>query len=131
MYVNREQQREYQRRWVAKRRADYLDGKVCNKCSDAEGPFEVDHIDPSQKVTNSVWSWTQERREAELAKCQVLCRPCHVKKTAEQRNFGKSPCGTLTSYTSYKCRCAECRANWARYERERRAGKASTGDKAA
>jgi hypothetical protein len=45
--------------------------------------LELDHVDPALKVSHRVWSWARERREAELAKCQVLCHDCHVAKTAE------------------------------------------------
>ncbi len=45
--------------------------------------LEVDHIDPSQKAISisDVWTRCAEVREAELAKCQVLCYKCHKAKT--------------------------------------------------
>lgn len=78
-----DRKRAYQREWVAKRRAEYFADKCCARCSSTEN-MELDHIDPRQKVSNSIWSWSAERRNIELAKCQILCRPCHVKKTVEQ-----------------------------------------------
>ena len=54
----------------------------CVKCGCWDlDQLEVDHIDPNTKVSHRVWSWSKERRENELAKCQVLCRACHLTKT--------------------------------------------------
>lgn len=77
--ATRERQREYQRKWRADRRAAWLAGKSCVDC-DATNNLEIDHIDPRQKVHHCVWSWSRARREAELAKCRVLCRPCHARR---------------------------------------------------
>ncbi len=79
-YADKRQQRDYQREWIAKRRASYFEGKVCALCASPH-PTVLDHIDPFQKVSHRIWSWSQERREAELAKCQPLCVDCHKEKT--------------------------------------------------
>jgi hypothetical protein len=76
----REYMREYQRIWIAARRAAFFAGKVCAKCGNSEN-LELDHIDPAVKVSAAIWSWSDERRAIELAKCQVLCHDCHLKKT--------------------------------------------------
>lgn len=68
------------RRWMAKRRATWFEGKSCTSCG-SQTDLELDHIDPSKKVDHKVWSWSDERRKRELAKCQVLCHDCHVIKT--------------------------------------------------
>lgn len=73
--------REYQRQWIANRRASWFAGKVCTACGSTER-LELDHIDPSTKVDSKIWSWAESRRLAELEKCQPLCRDCHYKKTA-------------------------------------------------
>lgn len=70
----------YHAKWVAKRRAEFLEGKTCVKCGSSDY-LEVDHIDPMTKVGTQFWSWRAERRLAELAKCQVLCRGCHRQKS--------------------------------------------------
>ena len=77
--------KKYSREWVAKRRAEWfaLNGP-CIQCGSWKR-LELDHIDPSLKVANSIWSWTRERQEEEIAKCQILCHECHLKKTARQR----------------------------------------------
>lgn len=48
----------------------------------------MDHKDPEHKLNHRVWGWAEARREAELAKCQVLCRFCHsIKTTIERRSI--------------------------------------------
>lgn len=115
--ATREAQREYGRQWIAKRRADWLtEHGPCYRCGTWER-LEVDHIDRTQKVHHAVWSWSQKRRDAELAKCQVLCHDCHRAKTlssgdhlprvprAQNTPFQH---GTLHGYTKWQCRCAAC-----------------------
>jgi 5-methylcytosine-specific restriction endonuclease McrA len=115
-YKNPDQQREYNRLWVAKRRADWLaENGPCKNCGSWES-LEVDHIDRTQKISHSVWSWSEARRLAELAKCQVLCHDCHLEKGREAGDLGAGPRvrttrhGSQRMYTFQKCRCDECRA---------------------
>lgn len=95
--------RRYKREWIARRRAAWMADKVCEHCG-SKDRLEIDHIDPEEKISHKVWSWRPERRDAELAKCRVLCHDCHVQRHAAQ-------CGTTRRY-SLGCRCeACCRAN--------------------
>lgn len=95
--------RDYMRERTRKRRAEVtaLLGGRCASCG-AANDLEVDHIDPATKVSHRFLTWSKDRLAEELAKCQLLCRPCHYKKTAEQRSaqrprqpfamlFSKSP----------------------------------------
>lgn len=84
----------------------------CRQCFSWDR-LEVDHVDRTTKVGHKVWSWTPERRAAELAKCQVLCHDCHLKKTILERT---PPHGSNGRYTSkkFRCRCNECRAGHAK-----------------
>ncbi len=75
-----EAHREYQRRWIAERRAAYLADKSCVGCGGRD-ELQIDHKDSGAKVTHRVWSWSEERRAVELVKCQVLCRECHDEKS--------------------------------------------------
>lgn len=76
-----EYMRGYQLRWVKNRRSAWLtQNGPCRDCGSDQN-LELDHIDPSQRVSHRVWSWSEERRLAELSKCQVLCRVCHLVKT--------------------------------------------------
>lgn len=72
--------RAYHREWMRQRRAAFFDGKVCATCGGSER-LELDHVDRESKTHHAIWSWSAHRREAELAKCQVLCRACHREKT--------------------------------------------------
>lgn len=106
-YASKEVQREYQRQWAAKNRGAYMAGKSCVECG-ATQSLEVDHIDPSLKVSHRIWSWSAARRSAELAKCQILCTEHHKAKTKAQRPIPEH--GTISRYGSiYKCRCGLCR----------------------
>lgn len=68
---------------MRRRRADFFDGKACAHCGSYER-LELDHVDPTKKVTHRVWSWSAKRRAVEIAKCQVLCHACHLAKTAHR-----------------------------------------------
>ena len=103
----KEQHKEYMRVWCAKNRAAYMAGKSCVQCGSTNS-LEVDHVDPEQKVTHRIWSWSLQRRLAELAKCQILCTDCHKVKTRAQRPVPEH--GTVSRYSGIaKCRCDLCR----------------------
>jgi len=103
-YTDPEKQREFQRLARARNRVAWFVGKVCARCGRSER-LQLDHKDPAQKVDHKVWSWSPERREAELAKCQPLCENCHKAKT---RGEQLAPCGTRSAYDR-GCRCEPCR----------------------
>lgn len=109
-YASKDAQREYQRLWIARRRAEFFDGKSCVKCG-AVDDLELDHIDPAEKVSHRIWSWSAARREAEIAKCQILCATCHDAKTLREypvtsgREFAKH--GSASKYQR-GCRCRPC-----------------------
>jgi hypothetical protein len=77
------------RMWMAARRAAWIaENGPCVDCGSWDSP-EVDHVDPSTKITHRVWSWAKARREAELAKCVVRCSPCYRKKSAAEALCGE------------------------------------------
>jgi 5-methylcytosine-specific restriction endonuclease McrA len=83
-YIDHAKQNEYQRKWLAVRRTAWLAANgPCVTCGSVED-LQVDHRDPALKVDHKVWSWSEERRAAELAKCQVLCKQCHLEKTVTE-----------------------------------------------
>lgn len=66
---------------MAKRRtAWFVENGPCVDCGSDEN-LRLDHKDASQKVSHRIWSWSDDRRLAELAKCVVRCYPCHIVKT--------------------------------------------------
>lgn len=79
-YKDKARQRDYSRQWIAKRRATWFENKSCVQCGSTER-LELDHVDPSTKVDHCIWSWSEERRNFEIAKCQVLCYDCHRRKS--------------------------------------------------
>ncbi len=59
--------------------------------------LEVDHVDPALKISHSIWSWSLERRLAELAKCVVRCRACHLKKSVMETSGEQNGQAKLTA----------------------------------
>lgn len=68
---------------MAERRASWFRGKVCVDCG-SDRNLELDHVDPSKKVTHNVWSWSEDRRNDELSKCVVRCEKHHMARTVSQ-----------------------------------------------
>ena len=81
-YKNRDEKNAKWNIWYAERRASWFADKQCVRCGSTDR-LELDHVDPSTKVTSSIWTWAEARRNTELAKCQVLCHLCHLQKTFE------------------------------------------------
>jgi 5-methylcytosine-specific restriction endonuclease McrA len=106
-----ERRRGYNKGWRQARRARLVEmlGGKCVRCGDMED-LEFDHIDPSTKVfaicagLSKAWDVLVE----EAAKCQLLCKPCHVAKGAEDRPELQH--GTYYVYWYWNCRCDLCRA---------------------
>jgi hypothetical protein len=102
----REYLQKYQPNWLNRRREEWLAANgPCRQCRSWER-LEVDHIDRAEKVTHRVWSWSKPRREAELAKCQVLCGDCHRAKTSAE-NASRADHGTRARY-QHGCKCEPC-----------------------
>jgi hypothetical protein len=75
----------------------------CKVCGSTE-QLRVGPIDPSVKLAHAFWSWSDEKRSAELAKCRVLCISCLQKQVRSAKPLKHG----ITSYRS-GCRCAVCR----------------------
>ena len=89
-----------------RRRREYLASKRCYACGSTEN-LELDHRDPSTKISHAFWGWSRERLEKELAKCDVMCQDCHKLKTLLfDRKLGEH--GTNWAYRD-GCRCNDCR----------------------
>ena len=91
-----------------KNREEFFAGKCCVWCGSTK-KLEIDHIDPLSKGgRSSCWLWSAEKRQAELAKCRVLCWRCHHKRHGPSR---MKPLihGTGNAYWRKRCRCAKCK----------------------
>lgn len=98
--------RRYQQLWHYRRRTQWLyENGPCARCGSIKS-LEVHHVRPEDKIEHWVWSWRKERRDAELAKCEVLCRKCHLIQTG--KDFGWWKHGARGYQNG--CRCEECRA---------------------
>jgi hypothetical protein len=88
-YKDSAKQIAYQCAWVAKRRRKWLrENGPCKGCGTRQ-QLQIDHKDPSKKISHRVWSWSEVRRLAELAKCQVLCKRCHREKSRVNREHAR------------------------------------------
>jgi hypothetical protein len=102
--------RKYIKARKHRRRARLVEmlGGCCVRCGTTEA-LEFDHVDPSTKrfaiCSDLSRAWSELL--AEVAKCQLLCRPCHVAKGAEDRPDVEHG---LYRYEYHKCRCEVCRA---------------------
>jgi hypothetical protein len=104
--------RDYLPKWRARRRQEAIIrlGGKCVHCGSTER-LEFDHIDPTTKVAaiGRLWVKSAAIFEAELKKCQLLCKSCHL---AKSRAYGELSRGATHGSWSYvkvkKCRCDIC-----------------------
>lgn len=103
---------EYMKKRYRERRAlaFFILGNKCVECGTTEN-LQIDHIFPFEKAFNfgKLWNINEKDFRAELNKCQLLCKDCHKKKSAEE-----------TSYTNSKpqkktCKCKREFDNHAKY----------------
>ena len=109
-YANPIKKREYQCEWYASRRLKGIEllGGKCAQCGATED-LEFDHIDPATKATHRVWSWSWVRINGELAKCQLLCVPCHFEKTRIFISTAGGMWATRKNHHKKGCGCKSCR----------------------
>lgn len=80
--------REYMRVYQPRRYRERMEyareklGGACVSCGSTEN-LEFDHVDPSTRVSkiSQAVNWSLERFDAELAKCQLLCKDHHIEKS--------------------------------------------------
>lgn len=93
--------RQVSRAWMAARRAKFFNGKCCADCGSTER-LELDHDNKATKIDHKIWSWSQDRQDAETAKCTVRCHNCHTKRHAQERmKHGRTR-------WEHGCRCEIC-----------------------
>jgi hypothetical protein len=91
----------------------WLGGAYCVRCGSTEN-LQIDHIDYRKKKMDvgRLWPLSELGKVfVELQKCQVLCDPCHRKKTAAEnvdRERDPYKHGTWYAYQKIGCRCEQC-----------------------
>ncbi len=131
----KEQRRRYRKKYkvrlakyrtekAARNRSDWISKNgPCKHCGSTDN-LQVDHIDPKTKDVNlsrKLFFVSKQRMESELLKCQVLCKPCHHKKSCfELPNNGQWIHGP-NCYKRHKCKCRICKDGHAKQVREKRA----------
>lgn len=103
------------------REAKELLGGKCTKCGSTDR-LEFDHIDRSTKKFNiSARAANGMKAIAdELTKCQLLCRPCHLKKSGTElaERFSNEHGGGLHGIK--RCKCTLCHERRLQTQNERR-----------
>lgn len=90
MKNNPETVKQYRREKKERRitEARYLLGSKCIRCSTRKS-LHFDHVDPATKLFNisdGADHVSEARFWAEVAKCQLLCKPHHLEKTAKEQS---------------------------------------------
>lgn len=85
-------QREYQKKRYHQRKKDAIKslGGKCSSCGTTRG-LELDHKKPGTKsfTITKLWSVPDDEFNKEVRKCRLLCKSCHKKNTAKQRENGE------------------------------------------
>lgn len=114
---NKETYNTYQRKYQLDRYHRRRQGAIlalggkCRVCGSTEN-LELDHIDWRDKSfpISGLWSVSETRYLAELAKCQVLCHKHHLAKTrAESPVRRPLTHGKAWAAYKHKCDCEECK----------------------
>ena len=96
-YKNKSKQLEYQKLWMRKRRQEFFADKQCKNCKTSKN-LQLHHLNPDEKKSHKIWSWSKEKRNNELRKCIILCKNCH-----KEQHKSQAKCGSSTKYR-YGCR---------------------------
>jgi 5-methylcytosine-specific restriction endonuclease McrA len=87
MVMGRDYHREYSRKYYHRKRQEYADmlGGKCVNCGSQDG-LHFDHIDRTTKVfpLGKLLSMKKSAALEEIKKCQLLCFPCHMKKSGQE-----------------------------------------------
>lgn len=91
--------------WQTRRRLAWIAAHGPCKFCGSEEDLQVDHIDRTLKITNSIWGWNYQKLAEELKNCQVLCRKCNLQKYHDEMGW---PTHGASGYRR-GCRCDICR----------------------
>lgn len=108
MFDRKAYMHRWYRRVVRKRRLEWLRANgPCVDCG-SWSRLRVDHEDPASKVSHRIWTWSKDRREAELAKCRVRCHLCHAAKTRRENINRDVWRGKRKSSEQGSVQCSRC-----------------------
>jgi 5-methylcytosine-specific restriction endonuclease McrA len=117
--------RDYQKARYYRRRLEAIAslGGKCVACGQTED-LEFDHINPLDKTYNVARILTggsEQKVQAELQKCQLLCKECHDKKTyavgGDQKTVGHGGGNS----GKRNCECEPCKLKKAEYMKSKKA----------
>lgn len=97
-------------------------GGKCVKCGSAQD-LQIDHINPEEKefTLSDLWGIAEKTFKKELDKCQILCKLCHIQKTAAEQSRPNNH-GTYWQYKKYGCRCQPCKEGFKKKNRQYKLG---------
>ena len=109
---------KYMKDWYDRRHAYAIEklGGKCVKCGSTDR-LEIDHIDRTtvdrrmRRGRGNMWTASEERFQAELAKCQLLCHEHHLEKTKSE--FSVPHGGGVSGKKN--CPCVPCKQKKAEY----------------
>ena len=61
-----------------------MGGKSCCYCGATED-LQIHHVNPEEKESHHIWSWSHERIQKEMDKCIIVCCHCHTALHVEMR----------------------------------------------
>lgn len=108
-------------------------GGQCVICGSGD-KLEFDHVDWQTKEFAISSGWAMRDRgefEAELLKCQLLCRSCHEQKTESDKlemGLVGFTHGTLYAWMKMKCECETCAVVKRAWHQERNAKRRKKAD---
>lgn len=112
-YTIRKKRREERRAKLVQ-----LLGGKCVACG-SKKDLHFDHKNKRTKTMDIAHSidTKEDLLVKEVKKCQLLCKPCHIKKTRDSWDYAKPPSqhGTLHHYRNHGCRCDKCREAVSKY----------------
>lgn len=117
--MNNEYHRAYNLARYHRIRNEYIEAKG-GKCIDCgiEDGLEFDHVDPSTKTLNigKLLNVSKAKRDAEIEKCVLRCKPCHQRKSIENGDIPSlDHGGGLTGKRNCYCKlCAPLKAEYMR-----------------
>lgn len=119
---NRYRDRIIEAHWIKKNKCAICGLKKGSKDSDGNKvKFELDHINPEEKsynISDYIKSFPWDEILKELEKTQLLCKECHLNKTAPLRGRNHGLTGLRNG-----CSCSICKAAGREYMREYRKSK--------